>query len=131
MRTIELKSGNPSYRYGGVLLTQKKPRATVSDKVAEAMLALGKVSEVTEATAGNISAVAAASDTGDAVSPTVSTAAAEEDATADETLKKVLAEIEAAKTKDALVTLAKKYGVDVSACKSNEARKAAILAAFE
>ncbi|MCD8007681.1 MAG: hypothetical protein LUF68_01875, partial [Clostridiales bacterium] len=66
MRTIELKSGNPSYRYGGVLLTQKKPRATVSDKVAEAMLALGKVSEVTEATAGNTSAVAAASDTGDA-----------------------------------------------------------------
>ncbi|MCD7757511.1 MAG: hypothetical protein LUH45_04995, partial [Clostridiales bacterium] len=99
MRTIELKSGNPSYRYGGVLLTQKKPRATVSDKVAEAMLALGKVSEVTETTAGNTSAVAAASDTGDAVSPTVSSAAAEEDATADETLKKVLAEIEAAKTK--------------------------------
>ncbi|MCD8146900.1 MAG: hypothetical protein LUD84_06445 [Clostridiales bacterium] len=52
MRTIELKSGNPSYRYGGVLLTQKKPRATVSDALAEAMLALGKVSEVTEATAG-------------------------------------------------------------------------------
>ncbi|MCD8146901.1 MAG: hypothetical protein LUD84_06450 [Clostridiales bacterium] len=58
--------------------------------------------------------------------------AAEEDTTtADETLKKVLAEIQTAKTKDALVTLAKKYGVDVSDCKSNESRRAAILAAFE